>query len=116
MSTSQPPGQTASGTGHDLAQPLPVLDGDLSGVPRAYIEGARASGQLTYADAEEVAGKVLVDWTLAGTPAVTLPLFEADSGLPMGVQLIGRRGDDARLLRTARWLTERVEQAGGGAA
>jgi hypothetical protein len=22
----------------------------------------------------------------------------------MGVQLVGRRGDDARLLRTARWL------------
>lgn len=43
-------------------------------------------------------------WTLCGTPAVTLPLFVADGGLPMGLQLIGRRGDDARLLRTARWL------------
>lgn len=43
-------------------------------------------------------------WTLCGTPAITLPLFEASNGLPMGVQLIGRRGDDARLLRTARWL------------
>jgi Asp-tRNA(Asn)/Glu-tRNA(Gln) amidotransferase A subunit family amidase len=29
--------------------------------------------------------------------------------MPMGVQLVGRRGDDARLLRTARWLMERVE-------
>jgi aspartyl-tRNA(Asn)/glutamyl-tRNA(Gln) amidotransferase subunit A len=47
-------------------------------------------------------------WTLCGTPAVTVPLLEADSGLPMGVQLIGRRGDDARLLRTARWLAARV--------
>ncbi|MBL8707864.1 MAG: amidase, partial [Rhodospirillaceae bacterium] len=43
-------------------------------------------------------------WTLCGTPAVTVPLLEADSGLPMGIQLVGRRGDDARLLRTARWL------------
>lgn len=43
-------------------------------------------------------------WTLAGVPAVTLPLLAARSGLPMGVQLVGRRGDDARLLRTARWL------------
>jgi Asp-tRNA(Asn)/Glu-tRNA(Gln) amidotransferase A subunit family amidase len=55
-------------------------------------------------------------WTLCGTPAVTVPLLTADSGLPMGVQLIGRRGDDARLLRTARWLathlaaTEPLEQ------
>lgn len=47
-------------------------------------------------------------WTLCGTPAVTLPLLTADSGLPMGVQLVGRRGDDARLLRTARWLATRV--------
>lgn len=45
-------------------------------------------------------------WTLCGTPAVTLPLLAAEGGLPMGVQLVGRRGDDARLLRTARWLEE----------
>ncbi len=44
-------------------------------------------------------------WTLCGTPAVTLPLLTADGGLPMGLQLIGRRGDDGRLLRTARWLS-----------
>lgn len=50
-------------------------------------------------------------WTLCGTPAVTVPLLTADSGLPMGVQLIGRRGDDARLLRTARWLASRVAAA-----
>lgn len=52
-------------------------------------------------------------WTLCGTPAVTLPLFEAESGLPMGVQLVGRRGDDARLLRTARWLMGRVANSSG---
>ena len=44
-------------------------------------------------------------WTLCGTPAVTLPLLTGSHGLPMGVQLVGRRGDDARLLRTATWLT-----------
>jgi Asp-tRNA(Asn)/Glu-tRNA(Gln) amidotransferase A subunit family amidase len=38
-------------------------------------------------------------------PAVTLPLLRAEGGMPMGIQLVGRRGDDARLLRTARWLT-----------
>lgn len=46
-------------------------------------------------------------WTLMGVPAVTLPLMEAD-GAPMGVQLVGARGDDARLLRTARWLADRI--------
>ena len=43
-------------------------------------------------------------WTFCGTPAVTVPLLANRDGLPMGVQLVGRRGDDARLLRTARWL------------
>lgn len=48
-------------------------------------------------------------WTLGGMPAVTLPLFTAENGLPMGLQLVGRRGDDARLLRTARWLATHLE-------
>ena len=43
-------------------------------------------------------------------PAVSLPLLEAD-GLPMGVQLIGARGDDGRLLRTARWLVRHLAKA-----
>lgn len=42
-------------------------------------------------------------WTFLGVPCVSLPLLEAD-GLPIGVQLVGLRRDDARLLRTARWL------------
>ncbi len=48
-------------------------------------------------------------WTLCGTPVITLPVFEAESGLPMGIQLVGPRGGDARLLRTARWLTEKLD-------
>jgi Asp-tRNA(Asn)/Glu-tRNA(Gln) amidotransferase A subunit family amidase len=42
-------------------------------------------------------------WTLCGMPAVNLPLMTGGNGLPIGVQLVGARGDDARLLRTARW-------------
>ncbi|MCC6981851.1 MAG: amidase [Bauldia sp.] len=45
-------------------------------------------------------------WSYCGLPAVTLPLLEGANGLPVGVQLVGRPGGDARLLRTARWLTE----------
>jgi len=50
-------------------------------------------------------------WTLCGVPAVTLPLLTGEQGLPLGVQLIGREGDDARLLRTARWLSTRAKSA-----
>jgi Asp-tRNA(Asn)/Glu-tRNA(Gln) amidotransferase A subunit family amidase len=51
-------------------------------------------------------------WSLLGTPAITLPLLRGSNGLPIGVQLVGLRGNDGRLLRTARWLSERIaEQA-----
>ncbi len=43
-------------------------------------------------------------WTYFGMPAITLPLLQGAQGMPVGVQLVGPRGDDARLLRTARWL------------
>jgi Asp-tRNA(Asn)/Glu-tRNA(Gln) amidotransferase A subunit family amidase len=37
-----------------------------------------------------------------------LPVFENEKGLPMGVQLVGRRYQDGRLLRTARWLSAHI--------
>lgn len=52
-------------------------------------------------------------WTLCGVPAITLPLLADEAGLPMGVQLIGRRGEDARLLRVAAWLNDRLGAAAG---
>jgi Asp-tRNA(Asn)/Glu-tRNA(Gln) amidotransferase A subunit family amidase len=47
-------------------------------------------------------------WTLCGMPAISLPLLQSANGLPIGVQLVGPRDGDARLLRTARWLAARV--------
>ena len=57
-------------------------------------------------------------WSLLGMPAVSVPLMAGANGLPIGVQLVGRRGDDARLLRTARWLVDhlRTETAGDARA
>jgi len=49
-------------------------------------------------------------WTMCGTPAVTLPLMQGEDGLPLGVQLVGPKGEDARLLRTARWLVDIVNK------
>lgn len=42
-------------------------------------------------------------WTYLGAPCVTLPRLSVD-GLPLGVQLVGKPGEDGKLLRTARWL------------
>ena len=50
-------------------------------------------------------------WTLCGMPALSVPLMQGANDLPLGVQLVGPRHGDARLLRTARWL---VTQVGAG--
>ena len=50
-------------------------------------------------------------WTLCGTPAISLPFLQGENGLPLGVQLVGARGADARLLTTARWLKNLVHPA-----
>jgi Asp-tRNA(Asn)/Glu-tRNA(Gln) amidotransferase A subunit family amidase len=47
-------------------------------------------------------------WSLCGLPALSLPLMTGPGGLPLGAQLVGARGRDARLLRSARWLQQRV--------
>ena len=47
-------------------------------------------------------------WTLCGMPCVTLPLLQSADDLPIGVQLVGPRYGDARLLRTARWLAAKM--------
>jgi amidase len=43
-------------------------------------------------------------WTLLGVPCVTLPVLWAQNGLPIGVQVIGRIGDDAGLMSAAMFL------------
>jgi Asp-tRNA(Asn)/Glu-tRNA(Gln) amidotransferase A subunit family amidase len=48
-------------------------------------------------------------WTFLGTPAITLPLLRSQAGLPLGVQLVGRRNNDARLLRSAHWLVKTLQ-------
>jgi Asp-tRNA(Asn)/Glu-tRNA(Gln) amidotransferase A subunit family amidase len=47
-------------------------------------------------------------WTLCGMPSLSVPLMRGANGLPLGVQLVGPRHGDARLLRTARWLVAKL--------
>ena len=45
-------------------------------------------------------------WTFAGVPAISLPLGQGPAGLPLGVQLIAPKGQDARLFAVAAWMSE----------
>jgi amidase len=68
---------------------------------------------------KEVAGKpmdsyhrwmeVVVPVSLAGLPCVTVPAGFGANGLPIGIQLAGRRGEDAKLLRLAQAYHEAVD-------
>jgi len=48
-------------------------------------------------------------WSLLHTPAIHVPSGEGPNGLPIGVQVIGRIGDDARALACARWVEQALD-------
>ena len=50
-------------------------------------------------------------WTLLHTPSLTLPSHAGPQQLPVGVQLVGRRTEDQRLLQIARWIWAQIGSA-----
>jgi Asp-tRNA(Asn)/Glu-tRNA(Gln) amidotransferase A subunit family amidase len=63
-----------------------------------------APGEATRIEDGPGSGVLAVPWSLCGLPAVSLPLLRGAKGLPIGVQLIGQRGCDRKLLQSASWL------------
>ncbi|HIO84656.1 MAG TPA: amidase [Deltaproteobacteria bacterium] len=49
-------------------------------------------------------------WTFCGVPALNIPVFKGENGMPIGTQLVGAKNDDARLLRTANWLLRKLNE------
>ncbi len=47
-------------------------------------------------------------WTLLHMPCLTLPAGEGPDGLPVGIQLVGKRHADARLLDTGLWVENKL--------
>jgi Asp-tRNA(Asn)/Glu-tRNA(Gln) amidotransferase A subunit family amidase len=43
-------------------------------------------------------------WTLLHGPCVTVPAGDGPAGMPMGIQIVGLPGADARALAVARWV------------
>ena len=47
---------------------------------------------------------VYMIWTATHVPSLTLPVFQGPNGLPIGMQLVGKRCEDRRLFAVARWV------------
>jgi Asp-tRNA(Asn)/Glu-tRNA(Gln) amidotransferase A subunit family amidase len=50
-------------------------------------------------------------WTLLRLPTITLPVGRGPNGLPLGLQIAARPGDDARLLSVAMWAEDKLGTA-----
>ncbi|TAL96071.1 MAG: amidase [Paraburkholderia sp.] len=55
------------------------------------------------------------NWTLLGVPCVNVPGLLGARGAPLGVQVIGRHGDDARCLAAAAFVERAIAAASGRA-
>jgi Asp-tRNA(Asn)/Glu-tRNA(Gln) amidotransferase A subunit family amidase len=66
--------------------------------PGAAPEGLNATGDPLYSRL----------WNLLQLPCVALPFGANAKGLPTGIQLIGRKGQDAKLLDTAQWVSDQL--------
>jgi Asp-tRNA(Asn)/Glu-tRNA(Gln) amidotransferase A subunit family amidase len=47
-------------------------------------------------------------WTALHAPCITVPAANGPNGLPVGLQIIGRPGDDARMLACADWIDQQI--------
>jgi amidase len=69
------------------------------------VMGARGAAGFLARGAERLT--FMPVWNVTGQPAASVPSGFDDDGLPLGVQLVGRHGDDALLLS----LSAQIEQA-----
>jgi amidase len=52
-------------------------------------------------------------WTVLHAPCITVPVIRTDRNLPVGIQLVGRFGEDARLFDAAAFIEAVLGFAGG---
>jgi Asp-tRNA(Asn)/Glu-tRNA(Gln) amidotransferase A subunit family amidase len=65
-------------------------------------KGLHATGDPLYSRA----------WTLLHAPAMSVPFGRGPNGLPLAVQLVGRRGADEAFLHAALWIDHRLNPSG----
>ena len=87
-----------------MVLPSTAVTAPLRGQEEVVVEGGRMSVR------EAVLGQTL-PFSFAGVPTLSLPCGFAD-GMPLGLQVVGRRDEDAGLLAVGRWLEDRIRLSG----
>jgi Asp-tRNA(Asn)/Glu-tRNA(Gln) amidotransferase A subunit family amidase len=67
-----------------------------------------AAGQAPRSLADTGSAVFNAPWTQFAMPCLTLPAGKGPDGLPVGIQLVGRRHDDAPLLEVALWVEKKL--------
>ena len=81
------------------------LDEAFGGLDVLLAPAASGEAPLGEATGDPVMNAV---WTLLHTPCVSLPAGRGPNGMPLGLQVIGRTGDDAHTLACAAWIESRL--------
>jgi Asp-tRNA(Asn)/Glu-tRNA(Gln) amidotransferase A subunit family amidase len=88
---------------------LDLLNGMLGRYDALVTPAALGEAGNGIADTGSAAANAM--WSLLGPPAVTLPLARGSAGMPVGVQFVGVRRDDRRLLALADWVFKKLGPA-----
>jgi amidase len=97
--------------------PLESLDAAMGIFTRCHIEAHHLFGDYDLlltpaapgeAPSQDSTGDPMFNraWTALHVPCLTLPAGNGPTGMPLGVQLVARGGDDGRLIAWARWIEE----------
>ena len=104
--------QAALSTGRDCAAAIDQLFGPADVILAPSAPGEAPDGLGSTGDPQFNRA-----WQLLGGPQINVPVPRAlrarGAVLPLGVQVVGRPGDDARALRAAQWIEQHLNQASG---
>lgn len=67
-----------------------------------------AEGEAPLAGSPGIRPWFNASWTLMHVPCISLPALSGPNGMPIGLQLIGRRDTDDQLIAAARWIESRI--------